>query len=72
MKNYSVETLEKMQSKAWDKYYELTNKPCGNWGDGMRLSKLPQNKAWEKAREKYYKLEEAVKLKRQGLSIEQL
>lgn len=49
---YKTETLIKMREKAYDKYYELTIKPSGNWGDGMRLSKLLQNKAWERAKER--------------------
>lgn len=51
---YKTATLQKMQSAAWDKYHAETTKPCGNWGDGMRLAKLPQCKAYEKARERYY------------------
>ncbi|MCI8403383.1 MAG: hypothetical protein HFE49_00610 [Clostridia bacterium] len=47
---YKTETLKKMRDRAWDKYCIETSKPCGNWGDGMRLAKLPQHKAWEKAR----------------------
>lgn len=50
---YKSETLEKMRSVAWDKYCSETIKPCGNWGDGMRLSKLPEHKAWEKAKQRY-------------------
>lgn len=50
---YKTKTLEKMRSAAWDKYYSETTKPCGNWGDGMRLSKLPEHKAWEKAKQRY-------------------
>ena len=42
-----------MRSAAWDKYYSETMKPCGNWGDGMRLSKLPAHKAGEKAKQRY-------------------
>lgn len=51
---YKTATLQKMRETAWKKYVAETQKPLGNWGDGMRLSKLPQGKAWEKAREKYY------------------
>lgn len=49
---YKTETLNKMRDKAWDKYYAETSKPHGEWGDGMRLSKLPSLSAWEKARER--------------------
>ena len=50
---YKTETLEKMRSAAWEKYYSETIKPCGNWGDGMRLAKLPEHKAREKAKQRY-------------------
>lgn len=50
---YKTATLERMRAAAWEKYYAETMKPCGNWGDGMRLSKLLQNKKWEKAKERY-------------------
>lgn len=50
---YKTETLEKMRLAAWDKYYSETIKPSGNWGDGMRLAKLPEHKTWEKARKRY-------------------
>lgn len=51
---YKTETLKKMESAAWDKYYALTLKPSGNWGDGMRRTRLPSLKSWERARERYY------------------
>lgn len=51
---YKTETLEKMKEAVWEKYYKQTCTPLGNWGDGMRLSKLPEGKAWERARERYY------------------
>lgn len=51
---YKIETLEKMKEKAWEKYSTETAKRQGNWGDGMRLSKLPTLSSWEKARERYY------------------
>ena len=51
---YKTETLEKMKEKAWEKYHAETSKPHGQWGDGMRLAKLPTLSAWEKARERYY------------------
>lgn len=50
---YKTETLEKMRDKAWEKYHAETSKPHGNWGDGMRLAKLPSLSSWEKARERY-------------------
>lgn len=66
---YKTETLIKMKDKAWEKYYNLTIKPSGNWGDGMRLSKLPQNKEWEKAKEKYDAIERELN-KRQNKTVE--
>ena len=42
---YRTETLKKMREAAWEKYYAEAEKPAGNWGDGMRLSKLPEHKA---------------------------
>lgn len=51
---YKTSTLQKMHDRAWEKYSAETQKSHGNWGDGMRLSKLPQHKAWERARERYY------------------
>lgn len=59
-RRYKTETLEKMRDRAWEKYKKETEKSCGNWGDGMRLAKLPQCKAWDKAREKYYGIVEEL------------
>lgn len=50
---YKTETLEKMRLAAWEKYYNEAIKPCGNWGDGMRLARLPEHKGWEKAKQRY-------------------
>ena len=47
---YRTETLEKMFDTANEKYYQEVMKPVGNWGDGMRLSKLPRCAAYERAR----------------------
>ena len=47
--------LEKLKSRLSDlesKDVELTTRSQGNWGDGMRLSKLPSSKEWENNREK--------------------
>lgn len=60
---YKTETLKKMRDKAYDKYYKLTIKPSGNWGDGMRLSKLPQEKAWERAKERLDAIEKELELR---------
>lgn len=67
MKNYRLETLEKMLERAERKYYEETIKPCGNWGDGMRLAKLPQLKAWEKANNRVNELKKAIAEKKKEL-----
>lgn len=67
MKNYSLKTLEKMLSRAETKLYEETVKPCGNWGDGMRLSKLPQCKTWERAHDRVTELKKAIAEKKKEL-----
>ena len=58
---YKTETLKKMQATAWEKYKRETMKPAGRWGDGMRLSKLPPGRAWEKARERYEAISEELR-----------
>ena len=64
---YKTETLLKMLDQAERKYVELTMKPKGNWGDGMRLSKLPSIDAWDRARERYYAIKEELdRRKRNG------
>ena len=64
MRNYSLKTLEKMREKAYEKYCKETVKPNGNWGDEMRISKLPSLAAWEKARERLAELDEAIAKKK--------
>lgn len=64
---YKTETLEKMKDKALEKYHEETIKPQGNWGDGMRLAKLPTLSAWEKARTRYYDICAELEKRRNGL-----
>lgn len=64
MRNYSLKTLQKMLSKAESRLYEETKKPCGNWGDGMRLSKLPQCRAWEKAYDGVQELKKQIENKK--------
>ena len=49
---YKTETLEKMRGQAYSKYYQEAIKPVGNWGDGMRKSRLTGNRAYEKAVER--------------------
>lgn len=58
---YKTETLKKMRDRAYEKYCVETSKSIGNWGDGMRLSKLPTASAWEKAGERYYAICEELK-----------
>ena len=58
MRNYSLQTLNKMLSVA------ETIKPCGNWGDGMRKSKLPSMKAWNKARDRVEELKRQIEKKK--------
>ena len=67
MKNYTLETLNKMLDKQEEKYYQLTIKPCGNWGDGMRLSKLPSITQWERCEERIKELKEAISKKKQEI-----
>ncbi len=67
MRNYSLETLEKMLERAKKKYDKETVRPHGNWGDGMRLSKLPSLKAWERARERVQELEAAIAEKKKEM-----
>lgn len=58
---YKTTTLEKMREAAWEKYWAETVKPGGNWGDGMRLAKLPRNRAWELSKERYEAISEELK-----------
>lgn len=51
---YKTSTLEKMKTTAWEKYYFETSKPGEGWGAGMRKARLCDNKAWERAKERYY------------------
>lgn len=69
-KRYRTETLKKMRSAAWEKYRTETEKSAGGWGDGMRLSKLPQLRAWERARERYEAIEEELKRRRRDGSAQ--
>lgn len=66
---YKTETLKKMEAAAWEKYQALTLKPSGNWGDGMRHSKLPSLKSWEKARERYYAIKAELERRRKESSV---
>lgn len=50
-----------VRERAYEKYCAETTKPQGNWGDGMRLAKLPTLSAWEKARERYFAIDAELK-----------
>lgn len=52
---YKTETLQKMQNAAYEAYCRETMKKSrgDEWGAGMRLAKLPEHKAWDRARERY-------------------
>ena len=63
-KRYKTETLLKMKRRAEEKDLELTMTPCGNWGDGMRLSKLHSISAWEKNRERLKEIKEELDSRR--------
>ena len=49
---YKLETLKKMRERALEKYEQEVMRPIGNWGDGMRLSKLPSVAGYERAKER--------------------
>lgn len=59
-RKYKVSTLEARLERLRGQYYEETVKPVGNWGDGMRLSKLPTNKRWERLSEKIKETEKLL------------
>lgn len=64
---YKTATLLKMLESANEKYMKEAAKPAGNWGNGMRLSKLPDFKGWIKAKERYDSiLSELSRRKRAG------
>lgn len=58
---YKTETLKKMRERAYEKYSTETMKPHGNWGDGMRLAKLPSLSTWNKARERLNEIDKELK-----------
>lgn len=66
-RRYKTETLTKMLGKAEEKYRQETEKPIGNWGDGMRLSKLPSITAWERAKNRVEEIKK--ELERRGESV---
>lgn len=66
---YRTETLKKMRDRAWEKYYAETQKSPGGWGDGMRLSRLPMLKSWERAKGRYEAIDRELKRRKEhGIS----
>lgn len=58
---YKTATLEKMQEAAFQKYKAETEKNGEGWGAGMRKARLCDNKAWERARERYEAISKELK-----------
>lgn len=63
---YRLETLKKMRERAQEKYAQEVMKPVGNWGDGMRLAKLPSITGYEKAKERLDAINEEIKRREQN------
>lgn len=63
---YKTETLKNMRKKAYEKYCAETEKPCGNWGDGMRLSKLRSISSWEKALNRLNEIDAELERRKQS------
>lgn len=57
---YKLETLKKMRERAREKYEQEVMRPIGNWGDGMRLSKLPSVARYERAKERLDAIDEEI------------
>ena len=64
---FKTDTLKKMREKAYEKYCYETTKPTSadNWGNGMRLAKLPQQKAWERSRERLDAIDRELALRKE-------
>ena len=62
MRNYRLETLEKMLSKAQERYEQETVKP-----HVPRRYKMPNTAAWDRARERVFELEEAIRVKKKEM-----
>lgn len=58
-RKYKSDTLRKRLERLKERYYQETIRPVGNWGDGMRLSKLPSICKWERLKTQ---IEETEKL----------
>ena len=66
---YKLETLKKMRERAQEKYAKEVMKPIGNWGDGMRLSKLPSLVSFERAKERLDAIEKEIKRRSETVDI---
>lgn len=60
-RKYKSDTLKKRLDRLNEQYYQETIKPCGNWGDGMRLSKLSSISKWEKLKNRIEETEILLK-----------
>jgi len=63
---YNLETLQKMRERAQEKYEQEVMKPVGNWGDGMRLAKLPSIAGYERAKERLDAINEEIRRRKQN------
>lgn len=63
---YKLETLRKMRDRAQEKYEYEVMKPVGNWGDGMRLAKLPSITGYERAKERLDAINKAIQKREQN------
>lgn len=59
-RKYRVSTLQKRLERYKEQLYQETIKPCGNWGDGMRLSKLSSITKWERLKDKVKETEKLL------------
>lgn len=66
MRNYKLETLEKMLAKWETKYYEETVKPYNPRG-----YKSPSMAAWDKARTRVAELKAAIAEKKKELEVKE-
>lgn len=62
---YKLETLQKMRERAQEKYEQEVMKPVGNWGDGMRLAKLPSITGYERAKERLDAINQEIRRREQ-------
>lgn len=63
---YKLETLQKMRDRAQEKYDQEVIKPVGNWGDGMRLAKLPSITGYERAKERLDAINKEIQKREQN------